>query len=386
MAYRSLVLRGAAIALLLTGCTTLRTGDEPSRDPTIVGQPEAATASTPSDSLLEQQRTGVRKSVAAPTLSSRSMRFDLLRARDSARLKIHFLPIGTGSCQLVECPGAGAIPLLIDCGSTGGSSYDVSETRAYIQDIVREGTINVVVSHSDDDHANLIPDVLDPEQINSLWIGDKLKNYKAPFRQWTNRVKRAAAETGAFFSGNLAKNWINDGEAVSSLQCGTANTFILGVNNGSDANSNSLMLAVEFGAFIATFTGDATRKSELAAIDNYPDALETTLLSASHHGAETEGSNSSEWAEATRPSYLIYTAGDHARFRHPRCNAVAIYREAGELSRVPAHQLRCGTDRSWSTRTSSLAEYSTYSSGLIIVSAGRTEGDVSVSCSEGNCE
>lgn len=380
MTGRPVALRSMLIVLVLSGCSTLRTQNS--------GPPPATTeSSTPSaETSLSQQRTGIRKSLAIPEPMPRALTFSLLRAREQSRLRIHFLPIGTGSCQIVECPGPNATPMLIDCGSTGLGDFDEAMVRDYIQDIVKDGQINVVVSHSDDDHANLIPRILDPDQVRSLWIGDKEKNYKAPFRAWTREFKRIADQSGAFFSGNLDENWINDGDAVADLQCGTANTFVLGVNSGRNPNANSLMLAIEYGTFNAIFTGDATNDSEAAAIENYPGALRTTVLSASHHGAETEGSNSVEWAEATRPAYVIYTAGYRSNFRHPRCNSLAVYREAGELAQVPRHSLQCGTERGWSTRASSLGEYSTHASGLIVVSTGRNGVDMSISCSKGTCE
>ena len=91
-------------------------------------------------------------------------------------LRIHFLNTGTGSCQLVECPGPGSpSPILLDCGRFAGiSSHSMTEqgARTYIQDIFSRYTEPpiVVVSHGDSDHFRYIPTVMQDTSPKSIWL------------------------------------------------------------------------------------------------------------------------------------------------------------------------------------------------------------------------
>ncbi|ALN65670.1 putative lipoprotein [Lysobacter antibioticus] len=376
-----------AVALAMTsGCASLPS--QPVAESTSeVGTARKATAEIESRfASVASQGTGTIKPKRRTNISFGMFDASSLPPKRVDQLRIHFLPVGTGSCQIVECPGSGALPLLIDCGSKGSAHYDVETTREYLQGIIGDGKVHVVVSHPDDDHVNWIHKVITPEQVRSLWVGDDYVNYKEPFLAWvTDIMDMPAGDRGTVYD-TLGVNWSNNGEAVADLACGVADTYVLGVNNGTTSNAKSLMLAIQFGAFSATFTGDATGASEAAAITNYPDALESTVLAASHHGAETENSNSQEWADATRPAYVVYSAGSHANFRHPRCSAVATYRGAGELRQVGQHQLQCGEANGWKQMKTSLSEYSTNSSGLIVITAGKSSSNVSIYCGKGNCE
>ena len=83
------------------------------------------------------------------------------------QLSIHFLSIGAGTCTVIECPGANAPPMLVDCGSTGGSrrsmAHNKSETKSEVQGILarHQPAPNVVLTHGHTDHYNWIPDILE---------------------------------------------------------------------------------------------------------------------------------------------------------------------------------------------------------------------------------
>ena len=63
-----------------------------------------------------------------------------LAPRDEDELPIHFLNIGTGSCAIVECPGMGAPPMIVDCGSLGRTEVDLDaqQTRTYLRNILAQ--------------------------------------------------------------------------------------------------------------------------------------------------------------------------------------------------------------------------------------------------------
>ena len=53
-----------------------------------------------------------------------------LAPRDEDELRIHYMNVGAGTCTVVECPGSNAPPMIIDCGSIGSSSQDMTKKQA----------------------------------------------------------------------------------------------------------------------------------------------------------------------------------------------------------------------------------------------------------------
>ena len=145
---------------------------------------------------------------------------------------------------------------------------------------------------------------------------------------------------------------------------------MLTVNSGHDDNSNSLVLMLKYGAFSAIFTADATGATEGAAVANYDGDLRATVLTASHHGASSQGSNSRDWAAATRPTVPVYSAG--TKFGHPRCTAKN--RLDDTLAMVPKHNAICAkSSDDYPEYPTQRAEYMTrVNSAITITTNGRS--------------
>ncbi|MEX0707035.1 MAG: hypothetical protein WD078_03675 [Woeseia sp.] len=160
------------------------------------------------------------------------------------------------------------------------------------------------------------------------------------------------------------------------LNCGLASTFLLTANSGSSKNANSLVLSIDYDEFSAIFTGDAEGVTESQAIVNYDAAVKATVLSGSHHGADTLGSNgstrniaaaaASHWPDNVLPAVAVYSHG--LKFGHPRCPIVRNYHQS--LARVPNHPFHCGdhnNDNTPAPRQTTYAEYSTEVSGTVTI-------------------
>ena len=124
------------------------------------------------------------------------------------------------------------------------------------------------------------------------------------------------------------------------------------------------------------FPGDAEAATENMAIRNFNGEVKTTVLSGSHHGADTKGSNGSmrdvtswtksDWPDETLPEVIIYSQG--LKHGHPRSQIVGNYHQS--LARVPNHPFHCGdnnNDNIPAPLYSTFAEYSTEVSGIITV-------------------
>lgn len=308
----------------------------------------------------------------------------------AAEIAIHFLATGTGSCAIVECPGPEAPPMIVDCGSLGRSETDVDTdaARDYIAgilDLRPDTRPNLVLSHPDRDHHNLIPDVL-RRQVDQIWMGGDPAGYSAAgFDNWLS--DQVAGGATVHDDSHIPPDFHNDQQPVESLSCGEASTFILTANTGTAPNARSIVLEVEHGEFSAIFTGDATGETEARTMANYDNAVNTTVLTGSHHGADTHGSNgtssqSSAWREMTRPKILVYQSG--TRFGHPRCTVTDSFDDF-TVETAP-HPFHCGLRNGSMPEVArdqivNEAKYATERNGTIVI---RSDGEtfVRVDCEQ----
>ena len=317
---------------------------------------------------------------------------DPLPDREDDELRIHYLPIGAGTCTVVECPGVAAPPMIIDCGSfssatRGPGDLDEDAAEAVVDAILAEHDVdpNLVVSHGDTDHINYLDSIFDNVTAAHIWQGGFPDDYVQSFKD----LLVAQDGSGADLHQNLATHFHNDQSPIDShLSCGTASVHILTVNSGSPKNARSLVLSIDYNDFSAVFTGDAEASTERQAIENFDGAVKTTVLSGSHHGADTHGSNGSSkgvsaanisgWPAASSPEVMVYSHGkDHG---HPRCSIVSNYHPS--LARVPSHPFHCGDDQDDNEpapRNSVFAEYSTEVSGAITITTDGTS-PLSIHC------
>jgi len=297
--------------------------------------------------------------------------------KETDELRIHYLNVGSGACTLVECPGPDAPPMVVDCGSVGSFSFDLDGTKAatYIKSVLAgHGTSpNVVISHPHTDHYDLIPEVLSGIQTQNIWLGGNESGYsQAGFPEW-----RSAQDVGnAELHVDHPEDFHNNEEPMDPdvLGCGLADVFTLTVNTGDGPNPNSHVMEIRYQDFGATFTGDAEAITEDQADANYDGNVKTTVLSASHHGASSHGSNGSDWIDSTQPEVVIFSTGP--RFGHPRCNVVDRYEE--NLSAAPPHRTHCGDNSGFKRENASrLAKYVTATNGLIVITSdGRAPVDL----------
>lgn len=296
-------------------------------------------------------------------------------------LRVHFLNSGSGACQVVECPGAA--PIIFDCGNTGRSDpdLDLNAVVAYIQQILdaSPGAPRVVLSHGDTDHYSYIPNVMGTRTPASVWLGGARADYTGPIAAWL------ATHQAVIHDGFLAGH-SNGGQPIAELDCGPAETKILTVNVGTTTNSQSLVASVQHGSFVVVFAGDAVGATETSARTNYPN-LRATVLTGSHHGANTEGSNGQAWADALLPEVTVFTTG--TRHGHPRCAAMTPYGPAANAqSRLRAaggHSMVCGTGGNayGALTTTTRAEYSTRVNGRIVIESDGADYGVTCSLSPG---
>lgn len=295
---------------------------------------------------------------------------DTLVAKRTDELRLHFFNVGAGTCTLIECPGADAHPIVVDCGaaSDGRGEHAISDDalKARFAKILDGKAPDVVLSHGDAEHYNLIPSVLGEGTVHEVWQGGAKGSYSRPLRAWLERQQKGGAKVHSGFPAN----WHNGAKPIENgLQCGDASTYVMTVNTGPTQNADSLVVMIEYKDFTAILPAGAEAQTEKNAIRNFGGGLKATLLAGSDHGAKTWGSNSAKWSKATAPEVVVYSAG--IKYGHPSCFATNTLDDA--LVSVPRHNAICGLSNSESrpywTRD---AEYMTRVNGTVTVTTNGT--------------
>ncbi|WP_164146421.1 hypothetical protein [Stenotrophomonas maltophilia] len=296
------------------------------------------------------------------------------------KLIVHTLPVGAGNCQIAQCPSGNRL-IVMDCGARGRGSqgWDRTKVKSYVETLTdSKSEITVSVSHPHADHYSYITTAFEGLPVKYVYLGGKREDYSQTFRDWIveneGKYGTEVKQSATFYSSSPSKPepglscWKSQGGGSSEDVSG----YILGAGAGEsgskDKNKNdeSMVVAMRYGEFTTTFTGDMTGVT-WDAIQKYSKIrdFKTNLLTGAHHGSSSEGSNSASWAGDTRPQFLIFSAGE--RFDHPRCEAVDRYTTV--LSELPLHDYWCGDGGAGEERTTQENILVTESNGLIVIEA-----------------
>lgn len=114
------------------------------------------------------------------------------------------------------------------------------------------------------------------------------------------------------------------------------------LNDSKKNNGVSIVIKLEYGAHSILFTGDAVgrddgKEGHIASEKMMLDSLSTQLLKsnvlvAAHHGAEN--GSSKKFIETVGPEYVVFPAGHHGRYRHPRLSTANRFVEGLGLSKA----------------------------------------------------
>lgn len=292
-------------------------------------------------------------------------------------LTVHVLNIGAGSCQIVECPDSTDI-FIADCGSKRPSASDLSreEISTYLERNNLTGDIILTLSHPHEDHYNRVVALLGDRNPRSVWLGGKFEGYGGRGEDRIDNWITDLDNSGVPIYQGFEPHFANRGMPVQQLACGSAETYILTVNVGSDPNENSMMLLMEYGNFRIIFSGDAEGVTEDSAMNNFGALVaDTSVLTSSHHGASSHESNDSDWATKTSPQVVIFSSG--LSYKHPRKRVVQRYEES-VFQDVNEHKMWWNPNKYGTTSTfdTTRALYATEVSGTILIETDGNEFDI----------
>lgn len=234
-------------------------------------------------------------------------------------LTIDFLDIGQGDGVLVRTPSGYTV--LIDGGKPSGHADD---------QLVALGVDHIdllVATHADYDHAGIHEAILAEFEVGT-YITNGLPHSTLSYARITALADRLAAE------GRL--------EVVTSEAFATGED--LGVDDvslyllpppdslsGTDQNTHSIGIVLEYLDFKAVFTGDSERAETNAWLT---EGLGTDLLAdidvykAIHHGANNGDAGNVSWMDLVFPEHVVIPVGPNS-YGHPTVGALATYDSYG---------------------------------------------------------
>lgn len=240
--------------------------------------------------------------------------------------------VGQGNCSLVKCTDKSV--LMIDCGSSSNIFKGKKFKNVMIDEIAKKATalyrqspvteFCLIISHPDKDHYNWTIGVLKKCEllmrgdrkfhVNLVYLGGSESDYNAKFITFLKNGK-----TKIVYPTAAGKT-----KTVTCL-CDSAGAYellpALPCKKKDESNDSSLVIRISHGTKSCIITGDATGKTTEHIMKHCSRAgysLMSDIALASHHGAEDEECNSSNWIAAINPQYVIFSAGVHEGYLHPR--------------------------------------------------------------------
>ena len=218
------------------------------------------------------------------------------------RLDLTVLDIGRGDAILLRTPSRQTI--LVD----GGSAPQVLSQAVGRRLPFWSRHIDLVIAtHPDEDHVGGLAQGLDGYSIGAV-LETGVESASAAHAAWREAVR----QRGIPWVDARAGQQVHLGEDLRLEVLHPPERLFTGTD--SDANNNSIVVRVSYGAVSFLLTGDIVALAEAYLLDQ-DLRLASTVLKVAHHGSDT--SSTAEFLEAVRPSVAVISVDADNRFGHP---------------------------------------------------------------------
>jgi len=236
-------------------------------------------------------------------------------------LRVSFIDVGQGDAILIEGPGGRA--LLVDTGPAY-DDYNAGES-VVLPYLLHKGIKRLeglILTHEHLDHTGGVTPVLARMPVN--WVGIPDTGGEVFEEGWEGVLPSAYLENAAKLITLREGDRINLGDRVT-LDVIAPSGHIRGTR--SDANNNSVVLRVRYGAMDVLLTGDVELEGLAEIADNgWLGDGKIEVLKVPHHGSRYSF-DPLIWDEV-HPELAVITVGSNA-FGHPAPEVVEYWQERG---------------------------------------------------------
>jgi competence protein ComEC len=230
---------------------------------------------------------------------------------------IHILDVGQGGAVLLQAPTGQNV--LIDAGRGARVVESLRGLGVEALDLL-------VASHNHADHIGGAPAVLRAFPVG-LFMDNGIVHTTATYERLLDALEEADVPL------------LEPERRTVALGDGALEFLPPRGDPALGHNDNSLGVVLEWGAFRATFPGDAESSLWGFWVEGFPDLLVPVRVHlASHHGSRN--GDTFEALSRLRPDLVVVSAGRGNRYGHPHAEALELYSTVGARVLTTAD---CGT-------------------------------------------
>ncbi len=218
-------------------------------------------------------------------------------------MQIFALDVGQGDSFFIISPNGKT--MLIDSGESSNSKQ--------IEQFIREKGVRqldvVVGSHTHSDHVGSMPYLLDAFDVGKYVMSEA--GLETRIQKRINAVLEEKDIPCSYVWAGDVIDWDSDCKVTVLSPVPEFDEY-----SKTDWNEWSLIIRAEYANHSMIFTGDATVRSEQAAmLNNEKYLFDADVLKVPHHGSTT--SSSLGFLEAVSPEYAIISVGKGNSYGHP---------------------------------------------------------------------
>lgn len=213
-------------------------------------------------------------------------------------LKVHFIDVGQGDCELIQCPDGSTI--LID----GGRIWVYPFLVEYLRGAGVDKIDLLVVSHPHGDHYGGLIKILKIFPVTTLLVSGK-EDTTEHYERYLETVR------------SLKEIQFKVARAGDTYSFGDVKLLILHPSSRllDSPNNCSIIAKLVYGEDSYLFTGDAEAEAERETVSRAGSRLKSTVMKVAHHGSKT--STNPDFLSRVSPRAAVIPVGANNRYGHP---------------------------------------------------------------------